>query len=453
MSLISGDIILHNAEKIKFVSHLKYDENINSISEENLLILYQLFVKINDGSLNSEYNEISLIKNLNKIKMLNNNEIVEDNSTIRRISEVADTDGLLSAQVILKPIENKNSVIIKEDKEIVSNKKNNEHIDLSKIKINKSNNISYSNIVKGKNAIEEEIIKEEVLNKEKSIKVSDDSTKNDQPKINFKDKEEFCKIVNEYNDYIIEVGKQSILENVDSNGDEFQFREITSEVMRFGEKLYNKYPGTYKSGYIAFNQIHYGPLNIKKDSTEINYNERNLYLYEKYETELGFKKAQKYFLENGYKLLDISDPLYKTREFTGKKSNNNFNPLSNRVKIILVNKNYIIKHENIDLWHGLNKLPVNKLPVNKTEVQFKDKKINKFFKKPSSKEEKVNSQKEENSISNDLTNVISAISIDSIDETSIQQQTIMSAVDAFEEKIIEKAELNTEENFLLIDDN
>jgi hypothetical protein len=376
MSLQSTPMNITNI--IEFINYLNNDKNINSINDNNLLILYQLIYNIENELLLSHFDQINLVKRLNDIK---------------KSSSYKETE------------KNKEKEVIK--KELVKNDENlkADHIDLSSIKVDKHKiSTSFSKIVQGfKGMTEEETIFKSDTEKaiKESIKSNTNENKNIQLKINLKNKEEFCKIVNDYTKHIIEVCEESIKNSVDRSGNENPFREITTEVMRFGIKLHDNYPGIFTNGYTAFSQFHYGPLNPKKEGVEQNYNERNLTIYKNFDEELGFIKAQKYILEKGYKLLDISDPHYRTRDFYGNKSNNNKSDItSNRIKIILTNKSYIIRQEDIELWHNLNKLPkinlevdnnavVNTSPEIKiSEIKTKDKKINKLFKKNSSKEEK-----------------------------------------------------------------
>jgi hypothetical protein len=134
----------------------------------------------------------------------------------------------------------------------------------------------------------------------------------------------------------------------------------------FGNILHESFKDTFSNQYVAFSYIHYGPLKIKKDGSEQNYNDRNLSTYERYGINLAFKDAQDYFIDKGFKLLDITDPDYYTRDFIAKKSNYS-NTKSTKIKIILVDNDYIIKHENVELWHKFNK-------INKIKEIVKEKK-------------------------------------------------------------------------------
>jgi hypothetical protein len=442
---------------IDFIKHLKNDANINNITDENLLILFQLSTQIQNGFHFNEFNEIDLIKRLNLIKKLNEEQ---GNQAVIKYEIKEEIKSKLN-------VTKKESVIIVEDKKTNNKQKKDlkkfandqpminsldEHVDLSKIIIknpkpltfskvlqkgisnqeNKNDDSDNNNFTSKKESNETNETNEKNETNE-SVKSSKEKEINEKSKINFKNKDEFSKIINDYKDHIIKVGEEAIKNNVDKDGNEIQFREITSEVMRFGNELYEEYKGTFPNGYVAFSQIQYGPLNPKKDGVEPNYNERNLSIYEKYDEELGFKKAQKYFLDKGYKLLDISDPFYKTREYNRNKSyENKSNITSTRIKIILVNKSYTIKQENIKLWHGLNKLSEVKDPI-----QIIEKKSNKVSRKFSSKEENIDS---EQNVSNED------------NEDSVKTE-ILSAEDAFEEKIIEESKNGAilNESFPLID--
>ena len=416
---------------MKFIDHLKNDKNINSITDENLLILYQLFNQIQNGLLFSQFNQIDLVKRLDIIKKINDGN--KDNKDKKDIEEIQEIKELSNNKVNKSNNKSKNEQ--KKELSVVNsmNTSLDEHIDLSKININKKKiSISFSKIVQGIKDKDEDLVLEETVNKDiekvttESIKLfNENKEKNTQSKINFKNKEEFSTIINEYTKHIIDIGEESI----NKNGS--PFREITSEVMKYGNKLYEEYNGTFPNAYVAFSQIQYGPLNPKKDGIEPNYNERNLTIYEKYDEELGFKKAQKYFLDKGYKLLDISDPYYKTREYTRNTPyDSKSNITSTRIKIILVNKNYTIKQENIDLWHGLNKLPELK-----EAAQVKNK--NKIAKRQSSKEEtEIESKGETQILAKEEKKIPSA---EKIVEESIKENNLM---------------INSEsETFSLIDDN
>jgi len=405
---------------------LTHNESFKNIDDFSLLLICGLFFDIHNNLLNDD--EYSDIKNINFVK-----RIISIHNQIKKIKsdvpfENVDMKNILNS-IKIGEENKKNKTIIKEGKEIkenvkvIENKKSNSitksavlsnpnelssdqdilksseinfeiknnNIDKvktsllkSKIDHQLSNNdqinlekISYANITKGIKAndnIETNNVKEEKLVDENVRPDSGEKIKKNKQKIDYSNKEEYCKIVNDYKNYIVKIGNDAIEKTgIDRYGNKLRYREITDEIKNYGNILHKKYEETFSNQHVAFSYIHYGPLKIKKDNNDQNYNERNLSIYEKYEMNLAFIDAQNYFLEKGYKLLDITDPDYYTRDFIVKKSNYaNSNFKSTKIIIILVDLDYIIKHENVNLWHGFNKINKIKKINNKIEAKTKN---------------------------------------------------------------------------------
>jgi hypothetical protein len=265
-------------------------------------------------------------------------------------------------------IQDKESINIKNEI-----KTKDEKIDLTTISV-KQTPIDYSKLIK------------ETKTDYKEDKTTE--TKNPEQKgnkINFTNKDEFKEVV----DFSVNYCISSIEKRI--NNDKRDFVEITDIMLEFGEALYKKYPGSFKNSFFAFNQTHYGPFKKRNDS-ENNFYDRNFTLYENFNIERPFIQVQKYFLPLGYKVLDISDPDYKTRDFINKKYITNTSIKSNKIKIVVSKLHYHMNHEDIELWHGLNKIPnesiikTNDTKIEKNETVKKQKK-NKSNKRPSSKED------------------------------------------------------------------
>lgn len=86
---------------------------------------------------------------------------------------------------------------------------------------------------------------------------------------------------------------------------------------------------------------HVGQYGVPIPTTN-DYTKRNIKPYIDLGVERGFITAQKYALDKGFKLIDISDP-----ERGSKK-----------VMIVLCTIDRIMQQEKKILWHGLNKLPI-----------------------------------------------------------------------------------------------
>lgn len=370
---------------------LTHNESFKNIDDFTLLLICGLYYDIHYNLLDeSSYKDI---KNINFVK-----RIISINNQIKKIKDDDKNTNILSSKIeneikseIKSEIKNVDQVKtntlkmkLNEDKSKnksihrISNDIDTSELsciqDVSKSSVNLEK-ISYANIIKGikETQIDDKI---EISNgvDNSSEKVVDEKIKKEKSKIDYSNKEQFCKIVNDYKEHIIKVGEEAISKTgVDIYGNKNRYREISDEIKMFGNILHENFKDTFSNQYVAFSYIHYGPLKIKKDGSEQNYNDRNLSTYEKYGINLAFRDAQDYFINKGFKLLDITDPDYYTRDFVAKKSTYS-NTKSTKIKIILVDNDYIIKHENVELWHNFNK-------INKIKEIVKEKKTKNIINK------------------------------------------------------------------------